>query len=169
MNNKLLSLANHVINNQYVLLGTRLILGTTFILAGAGKLPEMARFVDVVTGWGLLPWGLAQVYGTILPWLELIVGIFLVLGLLPRLAAGVIILMVISFIVANGTAVVGHEFSECACFGGLILIKKTDALAIDIAIISMAILLLFKGSGLLSFGYLIRRYLNRCRLKTSQH
>jgi uncharacterized membrane protein YphA (DoxX/SURF4 family) len=75
---------SRIISNNYVMLAARLLLGGIFIFSAVGKIPEGAKFVDVVTGLGLLPWNLAQVYGTVLPWLELTVGICLLLGIFPR-------------------------------------------------------------------------------------
>jgi uncharacterized membrane protein YphA (DoxX/SURF4 family) len=157
-----------VIRNRYTLLGVRLLLGGIFILAAAGKIPEQARFVDVVTQYGLLPWSLARAYGTILPWLELTIGIFLVLGFLPRLAAGISILMIISFIAANGTAVYSHNYADCGCFGNiyygtghLTFIKSSDALVIDIVMVIIASIILLGGGGRWSLGSLIWSKLKR--------
>jgi uncharacterized membrane protein YphA (DoxX/SURF4 family) len=159
---------DRVIRNGYALLGVRLLLGSIFILAAAGKIPEQARFVDVVTQYGLLPWSLARAYGMILPWLELTIGIFLVLGFLSRLAAGTSILMIISFIVANGTAVYSHNDTECGCFGNiyygtgyLTFIKTSDALVIDIVMVIMAFIILLGGGGRWSLGSLIWSKLRR--------
>jgi len=151
-----------VIRSRYTLLGVRLLLGGIFILAAVGKIPEQARFVDVVTQYGLLPWSLARAYGTILPWFELGIGIFLVLGFLPRLAAGTSILMILSFIAANGTAVYSYNDKDCGCFGDiyygtgyLTFIKTSDALAIDIVMVIMAFIILLGGGGRWSLGSLI--------------
>lgn len=154
---KVLESISRFVRNKYTLLSIRLILGTILILAAAGKLPEPAKFVDVVTHYGLLPWSLARAYGLVLPWLELTLGVLLILGFLTRLAAGVSILMLISFIVANGTAVYTHDIAGCGCFGFeyygtygtgyLTFIKVSDALAIDVVMVLMALAILMYGSG----------------------
>lgn len=151
---KVLEFVKRILSNRYTLLGIRLVLGIILILAAVGKIPEQARFVDVVTQYGLLPWSLAQAYGNILPWLELALGICLVSGFLIRLAAGTSILMVISFIIANGTSVYSHNIMECGCFGllyegtgYLTFVKTSDALVIDIIMVLMALTLLLFGGG----------------------
>jgi uncharacterized membrane protein YphA (DoxX/SURF4 family) len=160
-----LQFVGRVIRNKYLLLSIRLILGGIFILAAIGKIPEAAEFVDVVTGFGLLPWRLAEVYGIVLPWGELVTGVCLVLGIFPRLAAGIGILMIASFIVANGTAVYSYEqyTDYCSCFGNgnigevaSVLVKtKSDALLVDVIMITMSLFILFSGGGSLSFKSLI--------------
>lgn len=146
-----LTLIGLVRRNRYLLLVFRLLLGATFILAAAGKLPERAEFVEIVTGFGLLPSRLAAAYGSALPWLELVVGSCLVLGCLSRIAAGTSFLMIASFIVANGTAVFKYKrvLYGC-CFGDLIPIRTSDALVLDSVIMAMALLVLFNGGGFLS-------------------
>jgi uncharacterized membrane protein YphA (DoxX/SURF4 family) len=160
---KVLESISRIIKNKYILLGTRLILGATFIVAASGKIPEQAKFVDVVTGLGLLPWELAQAYGLVLPWLELTLGICLVLGFLSRLAAGISILTMISLIVANGTAVYEyHDLSlDCSSCSGYILVKTSDALIIDVVMIALAFAILLCGGGGWSLDSLIRTKLKR--------
>jgi uncharacterized membrane protein YphA (DoxX/SURF4 family) len=159
-----------IISNRYVLFGLRLILGGIFILAAVGKIPEAAKFVDVVTGYGILPWDLARAYGLVLPWLELTVGICLVTGLFPRLVAGISIVMIISFIVANGTAVYSYEdhIDYCGCIGVIgetysILITTSDALVMDIVMMVIALIILFYGRGRWSLDTPIRTKLARFR------
>jgi uncharacterized membrane protein YphA (DoxX/SURF4 family) len=170
---KVLGLVRQVVNNKYTLLALRLILGTIFILAAVGKIPESAKFVDVVTGYGLLPWDLARAYGIILPWLELTIGICLVLGLLTRLAAGVTILMIISFIIANGTAIYsyGYYADLCGCFGSgspFGLMKVSDALTMDIVMIVTAFIILLCSGGYWSLDKLIRSRLKKPPLQNRQ-
>ena len=152
---RIVNFARRIIRNRYVLLGAGALLGAIFILAGAEKLPEQAKFIEVVSDHGLLSWELAQAYGSILPWLELVLGICLVAGILSRIAAGTSILTIISFLVANGTSVYKYEF--CPCFGDAILIKTSDALAIDVVMLAMAFLILLCGGGVLSLDALIRK------------
>jgi uncharacterized membrane protein YphA (DoxX/SURF4 family) len=108
---------------------------------------------------GLLPSILADLYGYALPWIELIIGTFLVSGLLTRFAAGVTILMVISFIVANGTAVydrVQVSDTPCGCFRW-ITVKTGDALILDAVMIVFAIVLLLRAQGMLTLNKVFRR------------
>jgi uncharacterized membrane protein YphA (DoxX/SURF4 family) len=143
-----------VVGNRYAILGMRLVLGAVFILAASGKLPEQAEFVHVVTSLGLLPFKFAQAYGTILPWLELTVGACLMVGLLCRIAAGASILMVTSFIVANGTGVFSYEFCP-SCYPAPILLRTSDALVVDVAMVAISLPVLLYGAGFLSLDLLI--------------
>ncbi len=77
------------LNNRWLLLAFRLVLATIFLAAGISKLFHPAEFVSLVVSYHLLPVWLAQVYGYLLPCVELITGILLVLGLFPRWAAAI--------------------------------------------------------------------------------
>jgi len=73
--------------------------------------------------------------------------------------------MIRSFIVAKGFAVYSSEyfFDYCGCFGGdrTILLKTSDALFIDIAMIVMASVILLCGGGRWSLDVPIRAKLKR--------
>jgi uncharacterized membrane protein YphA (DoxX/SURF4 family) len=167
--NKILWHVKRVISNRYVLFAIRIVLGSIFILAAIGKIPEGAKFVDVVTGYGILPWELAKAYGLVLPWLELVLGVCLVIGILPRVAAGVSVLAILSFIIANGTAVYSYEahVDYCGCFGVgfgetyYLLMKTSDALIIDIIMMVLAVIIAFYGGGRWKLDSAIRSGLMR--------
>ena len=87
---------------------SRVALGLYFLLAGWGKVMGELRhglgsfyrgpFSSLQPNW--LPDLLAAPYGYTLPWLEVLFGVTLLLGLLSRLSAAVVTLMLISFTVA---------------------------------------------------------------------
>ena len=147
------------LGNRYLLLVLRLVIGLTLIFSAAGALPHQAEFVSAVQGHGLLPGLLANVYGSVLPWLEMLIGALLVVGLFTRFAAGVTLLMVISFLVANGTSVyhsVKNWSASCGCFHW-VTVRTGDALIIDIVLMVFAVLLLLHPQGLLSLDRRLRR------------
>jgi uncharacterized membrane protein YphA (DoxX/SURF4 family) len=86
------------------LLVNRLLLGVLFIYASIGKFKMgVGEFYDkgfkpLTPSW--LPAILASPYGHAIPFLEMIVGVLLVLGLLGRLTATAAFLMIASFTIA---------------------------------------------------------------------
>jgi uncharacterized membrane protein YphA (DoxX/SURF4 family) len=86
------------------LLVNRLLLGVLFIYASIGKFRMGVGdfyekgFKPLAPSW--LPAFLASPYGHAVPFLEMIVGVLLVLGLLERLTAAVAFLMIASFTIA---------------------------------------------------------------------
>ncbi len=142
-----------------MLLALRLIVGLTLLFSAVGALPNQAEFAGAVQAHGLLPGLLANVYGSVLPWLELAMGVLLVVGLFTRFAAGVTLLMVISFLVANGTAVyqnVKNWDSVCGCFHW-VTVKTGDALIIDIVLVVLTVILVLRAQGLFSLDRVLRK------------
>jgi len=89
---------------------------------------------------------------------EVVVGSFLLLGLLSRLAAGIGILTALSCIIANSIILYRCVNMECGCFGemGGVLLTR-DALLIDFALLIMALQILVHKGEFLSLDSIIFR------------
>jgi uncharacterized membrane protein YphA (DoxX/SURF4 family) len=61
--------------------GARLVLGSVFIYASIDKIVRPARFAEAVYDYQILPDALINLTAIILPWVEMLLGIFLVLGI----------------------------------------------------------------------------------------
>ncbi len=131
-------------NNANLVL--RIFLGGTFVLSSESKLPHHTEFVEVVKDYDLLPEMLSSAYGNALPWVELLIGVYLLLAILVRPSAFIALLMGISFMVANITAVArGDEYCG-SCFGELVTIPVGQAVAFDVFILIAALcLVLFQS------------------------
>ncbi len=94
----------------------RLVLGAIFIIASADKIYNPGGFAQAVYNYQILPDALINLTAIILPWLELILGIFLIVGFwLPgavTLANGLLVAFFGSLVfnVARGLDV------HCGCF-----------------------------------------------------
>lgn len=147
-----------VFRNRYLSFVFRLAFGVTFIVSGAGKLPEGGSFVAKVEGFDLLPEVLARFYGTALPWLEVIIGTLLILGLFSRFVAAIGMLTALSFIVANSVVLYRGLNLECGCFGDIAVLQTRDALIIDVVLLIMALqILLHRGEFLSQDSRILRR------------
>ena len=149
--------ACEVFRHRYLSFVFRLALGVTFIVSGAGKLPEGGSFVAKVEDFDLLPEALARFYGTALPWVEIVIGSFLVLGLLLRFASAIGFLTALSFVVANSVQLYRGLNLECGCFGDIAMLQTRDALVIDIVLLLMALQILFHKGEFLSLDSRIFR------------
>ncbi len=94
------------------LLMNRLSLGLMFLLAGVRKLiptdegqtvmQKLSGFAGFVASQAPLPEMLGRGYGYALPFVEVIAGGMLVIGIAGRVAAGLVTLMLLSFMMAMG-------------------------------------------------------------------
>ena len=111
----------------------RLIVGGTFLTAGLMKLLEPAQnFQSVLEQFTRIPRAaLAPLAGSI-PWIEWIAGGWLLIGFLPRLAAAVLGLLSLSFIVILSAPVwTGQGLADCGCFGARIGISINQMYMLD--------------------------------------
>jgi len=120
----------------------RLALGGIFITAGIAKLSSQAEFINAVIGYGILPDSLARLYGYVLPWAELAIGLCLVLGLFTRVASGLVLPIALSFVIANSFAIYRQFQDNCGCFGALVPMSYPVSLTLDILMLLMAAVLL---------------------------
>src|SRR5262245_23449536 len=67
----------------------RLILAAVWVAAGLAKIGDLAASGRAVAAYRLIPYDAAQAVGAALPFLELVLGLLLILGLGTRLAAAV--------------------------------------------------------------------------------
>ncbi|HEX9897446.1 MAG TPA: MauE/DoxX family redox-associated membrane protein [Dehalococcoidales bacterium] len=149
---------NIILKNRWVVLGFRVILGGIFLAASISKILDMNGFVNTVVGYELIPRTLAEIYGWIVPWVELFIGWSLVLGVLPRLSAAISIPLVISFAIASSYALEKFPDSICGCFGNFIALSHPVSLTIDGIMFILAIVLLVnKQPELLTVGQWLNR------------
>ena len=102
--------------NKPIYFWVRLILGIIFALASIDKIIHPAAFAKAVYNYQILPDTLINLTAIILPWLELILGIFLILGLwLPGAVLLSNILLVTFFGALVFNLVRGLDI-QCGCF-----------------------------------------------------
>jgi alpha-tubulin suppressor-like RCC1 family protein/uncharacterized protein YkwD/thiol-disulfide isomerase/thioredoxin/plastocyanin/uncharacterized membrane protein YphA (DoxX/SURF4 family) len=148
-------------NNPWLILTWRLLLGVIFIAAAITKFPHQLEFAGIVSSYNILPHGLAELYGSTLPWIELAVGCLLVLGLLSRLASGISIALILSFISASVYAIfwgAGSVNGSCGCFGEVMPLSHTGSLVLNALMLLMAASLVTHEHRLLAFHLSLREW-----------
>lgn len=137
-------------NNKWINLAIRLILGFTFIGASIHKIIEPAEFAKIIYGYGLFPHLSINLIAIVLPFVELLTGLFLVFNVYSKASVTIIGVMLAGFMIAISINMVrGHEF-DCGCFSfdSENLMSGTKSLLIrDIFLMALCIYLLrFSGS-----------------------
>ncbi len=106
----------NIFDNSWIELASRWILGITFIYASYYKIISPADFAKIIYGYDLFPGVLINLIAIILPFIELVSGLVLLIGIYPRSAALIINGMLFVFIIVLSINFVrGHEFN-CGCF-----------------------------------------------------
>ena len=102
--------------NPWLEMAARLILGAIFIYASYHKIIDPAAFAKIVYGYDLFPPATINLIAIIIPFVELITGAALIIGIYSQSAALIINAMLLFFILIISVNLIrGHEF-DCGCF-----------------------------------------------------
>ena len=101
------------------LLFMRIWVGGIFVLAGGIKMFEPhEEFMYAIAQYDILPDVLISPFAYLLPFVEVIFGIFLIIGLFHRISSAVIGASLVAFIIALSTVIWGSvAIEDCGCFG----------------------------------------------------
>jgi len=113
----LLILIPPIRRSPYLSVFCRLLLGAIFISFALSKILRPAVFALNVVDYGIMPFWGVNLWALALPWAELVVGLFLILGIRTRAAATLIAAMNIIFIVGLVNAILHHMPINCGCVG----------------------------------------------------
>lgn len=102
---------------NWVVLAVRVLLGALFVVAGASKVGHADVFAAEIAGFRLLPAALIAPIAIALPFLEMLLGVYLILGLFTRTAAWIAVALFAVFDLAIASAVVRGMTVSCGCFG----------------------------------------------------
>ena len=144
---------------RFVSLLMRIVLGAVFIYSGWSKLlSPVENFIAVIQGYQFLKPPFISPTAFILPWLELTLGSFLVLGFLTRFSASVLGIFLLMFIGLLARSILLHlPVSECGCFGSGIVLAPWQAVILDSGLLAVSFILVRRGNALWSLDGFLRR------------
>jgi len=99
-------------------LAARLTIGGVWIVAGWLKAFNPYSAGAAVRAYEIFPTDLATLIGQALPWIELALGLLLVLGVFTRPAAALSAVLLVAFIIGIASAWARGLSIDCGCFGG---------------------------------------------------
>lgn len=86
--------------------------------AGVAKAFDRQAAILAIDAYDVLPDAAVRVLATVLPWVEIVVGVLLILGLFTRFAGIATGALAVLFIAAMGQAKARGLQIDCGCFGG---------------------------------------------------
>jgi uncharacterized membrane protein YphA (DoxX/SURF4 family) len=140
-----------VISNKYTIFAIRLILGFVFIYASLDKIANPGAFAENIYNYRMLPHWAINLMAIVMPWLELICGVLIIVGVYLRGSAFMIGVMLGVFIIAISAALARGLDISCGCFsveGGHGV--AVDLLVRDILMFAGAAVIMFWGTSALS-------------------
>lgn len=137
----------------------RLILGCVFVYASFDKIAHPADFARIVYNYHFLPSLAINLFAVILPWLELMAGMALILGLFVESAALLIGFLLGIFIVALSSAVIRGLDISCGCFSTASSSEKVvwDTIIRDLIMLMLVVQVYYGYGGFASLEKLVSR------------
>ena len=91
-------------------------LGAIFVVAALPKVADPPSFAHMIYNYRLVPGAAVNAFALVMPWVELLVGLALILGVWPREAAALAGFLLLVFIAAIGLNLVRGHAVDCGCF-----------------------------------------------------
>jgi uncharacterized membrane protein YphA (DoxX/SURF4 family) len=112
----------------------RLGMAIVWLVAGALKVGDLAASARAVNAYQLMSYDAAEVVGAIQPFLEIAIGLLLLIGLATRLTAAISAALMVIFIAGITWAWANGLRIDCGCFsdGGQLAAGESPTYGIDI-------------------------------------
>jgi len=136
----------------WITLISRLILGGVLLAAGGLKIGNLQKSAMAVRAYEMLPVALANFLGYVLPWIEIGIGLLLIVGAAVRISGLLGALTMFAFIIAISQAWARGLSIDCGCFGGGGTIDPEDTKYLseiirDIGLLALGIYLYYFPKG----------------------
>lgn len=129
----------------------RLVLGAIFVVAGVSKVGHADLFAAQIAGFRLLPSAVVAPLALGLPFLEILLGGYLIVGLFTRAAAWAAVALLAVFDLAIASAVVRGLTVSCGCFGpNDATVTTWTEVARDAVFVVLAAIVALRGPGMLA-------------------
>lgn len=129
----------------------RVAIGLVFVVAGLAKIGHATEFAAQIAGFRLLPQPVVAPMALGLPFLELLLGGYLVVGLFTRASAWTAAALFALFDAAIASAVVRGMTVSCGCFGpNDTTVTTWPEVARDAVLVVIAIVVALRAPGMLA-------------------
>ena len=108
-----------MIRNKYIIIAFRLVVGGMFIWAGVTKIIDPLGFAQNIANYRVFPEGISFFLALVLPWIEVICGVFLILGIFLSASALLLSGFLVVFLVLIAATLIRGIDIDCGCFGSL--------------------------------------------------
>lgn len=105
-----------LLENPILNLSVRLVLGGIFIFAALPKIADPDAFAKSISHYHLIPTAGLNFMALLMPWIELLTGIFLIIGVRIKATSAIIGSMLVVFLIAIISAIVRGYNIDCGCF-----------------------------------------------------
>jgi len=139
-----------------------LVLAAVLLISGVIKALDARETIVAVRAYQLVPESLVGAVAAVLPYLEIALGLLLLIGLATRLAAVLAAVVMVIFVAAVTSAAARGLSIDCGCFGGGGEVAAgqtayTAEILRDLGLLAMAVYLTIRPDTPLSVDRLVHR------------
>ena len=131
------------LENRFLSLIFRLVIGMVFLVAGIGKAADPSSFAHEILNYHIIPFPLINFFAMILPWVEILCGIFLIAGVRIKANAAISALFMLIFIIAIGSAMARGLNINCGCFAGHTVLVGWPKIMEDLGLLLLSLCLYY--------------------------
>jgi uncharacterized membrane protein YphA (DoxX/SURF4 family) len=113
------------LSSPWLTVRVQFVLAAFFAVAGFLKIADPPGFAHEIHNYGLVPGAAVNAMALILPWLEVVAGVALFLGIAKRSAARILGILLLVFIIALSINLARGRPVDCGCFGAA-KVQKTE-------------------------------------------
>ena len=108
--------ATETLSSPWLTIRVQIALGLFFVIAALPKIVDPPSFAHMIYNYRIVPAPLLNLMALTMPWLELLTGLALVLGIWRGTARTIIGAMLFAFIIAIGINLARGNAIDCGCF-----------------------------------------------------
>jgi uncharacterized membrane protein YphA (DoxX/SURF4 family) len=104
------------LTSPWLTIRVQLALGAIFVFASVGKIADPPSFAHMIFNYRLVPSSLINISALVMPWVELLAGLALILGVWKAAARTVVGILLAVFIIAISINLGRDNAIDCGCF-----------------------------------------------------
>jgi putative oxidoreductase len=104
------------LTHPWLTIRVQLALGAIFVIAAIPKIADPPSFAHMIYNYRLVPASLINLSALVMPWVELLAGLALILGVWKAAARNLIGILLAIFIIAISINLVRDNAIDCGCF-----------------------------------------------------
>src|SRR5258708_6327536 len=104
------------LTSSWLTIRVQLALGVIFVVAALPKIVDPPSFAHMIYNYRLVPGPLVNLAALSMPWIELLSGLALILGIWRDTARTIIGVLLLTFIMAISINLARHNSIDCGCF-----------------------------------------------------
>jgi len=102
--------------NPWLTIRVQIALGIIFVVAALPKIVDPPSFAHMIYNYHLVPGALINLMALVMPWIELLCGLALILGIWQATARSIIGALLITFVLAIAINLARGNAIDCGCF-----------------------------------------------------